>query len=85
MSWPGREAEFLDSVDIAVGIAGRLGTTAFNALYGNRIDGASPGQQDELAAQHLAAAAESARASTPSSWSSRSAVRPATHSSLPPT
>ena len=61
LSWPGRETEFLDSVDIAVGIAGQLGTTAFNALYGNRIDGASAGQQDELAANHLTAAAVSAK------------------------
>lgn len=59
-SWPGREAEFLASVDIAVGIAAQLGTTAFNALYGNRLEDVSPEQQDELAAEHLAAAAESA-------------------------
>ena len=61
LSWPGREAEFLDSVDIAVGIAAQLGTTAFNALYGNRLDEASGEQQDELAVQQLAAAAESAK------------------------
>ena len=61
LSWPGREAEFTDSVDIAVGIAGQLGTTAFNALYGNRIDGTSAEQQDELAARQLVAAAVCAK------------------------
>jgi hydroxypyruvate isomerase len=59
-SWPGREREFLDSVDVAVGIAGRLGTVAFNALYGNRVDGHFPEEQDELAVRTLAAAAEAA-------------------------
>lgn len=60
VSWPGRSTEFLDSVDIAVDIADRLGTSAFNALYGNRVDQASPEQQDELAAENLAAAAGAA-------------------------
>jgi len=59
-SWPGREQEFLDSVDIAVGIARQLGTVAFNALYGNRVDGHSPEEQDELAVRSLAAAAAAA-------------------------
>ena len=59
-SWPGRSSEFLDSVEIAVGIAGQLGTRAFNALYGNRVDGHSPAEQDELAVSNLAAAAEAA-------------------------
>lgn len=56
VSWPGRSAEFLDGVDIAVGIADRLGTTGFNALYGNRIGGVSPQEQDELAVTNLLAA-----------------------------
>jgi hydroxypyruvate isomerase len=60
VSWPGRGAEFQDSVAIAVGIGGRLGTGVFNALYGNRVDGASPEEQDELAAQNLAAASAAA-------------------------
>lgn len=42
VSWPGREPEFRDSVDIAVCIAERLGTRAFNALYGNRAEGLPP-------------------------------------------
>ena len=60
VSWPGREQEFLDSVDIAVGIAGQLGTTAFNALYGNRLDSSTPEQQDAVAVANLSAAAAAA-------------------------
>lgn len=56
-SWPGRETEFRDSVDIAAGIGERLGTRVFNALYGNRVDGVDPRDQDDLAAQNLARAA----------------------------
>ncbi|GAA3232727.1 TIM barrel protein [Pseudonocardia petroleophila] len=60
VSWPGRESEFRDSVAVAVGIGERLGTSVFNALYGNRIDGATG--QDDLAEAHLAfAAAEASR------------------------
>ena len=55
VSWPGRETEFRDSVAVAVGIGERLGTAVFNALYGNRVDGATG--QDELADDNLAFAA----------------------------
>jgi hydroxypyruvate isomerase len=58
VSWPGREQEFRDSVAVAVGIGGRLGTGIFNALYGNRIEGATG--QDDLAAENLAHAAKEA-------------------------
>ena len=57
-SWPGREQEFRDSVAVAVGLGRRLGTRVFNALYGNRIDGAEG--QDDLAAENLAHAAKEA-------------------------
>lgn len=60
LSWPGREAEFLGSVEIAIGIGRRLGTTGFNALYGNRVDGASAADQDELAVVNLTHAAAAA-------------------------
>lgn len=60
LSWPGREAEFLGSVELAVDIARQLGTRAFNALYGNRLAEFSPEQQDDLAAGNLAAAAKAA-------------------------
>ena len=60
LSWPGRQRELLDSVDIAVGIAGQLGTVVLNALYGNRVDGHTAQEQDELALSSLTAAATAA-------------------------
>jgi hydroxypyruvate isomerase len=57
LSWPARSAEFRDSIEVTVGIGERLGCRAFNALYGNRVDEASPEAQDELGAQNLARAA----------------------------
>jgi hydroxypyruvate isomerase len=57
VSWPGREQEFADSVDVAIEIATRLRCRTFNALYGNRIDGADPAAQDELALANLDLAA----------------------------
>ena len=60
LSWPGRGQEFRDSVDVAVGIGATLGCRAFNALYGNRIDGADPRVQDDTAAENLAVAADAA-------------------------
>jgi hydroxypyruvate isomerase len=60
VSWPARTAEFRDNVAVTVGIGERLGTRAFNALYGNRIADADPRQQDELAVDNLALAAAAA-------------------------
>jgi len=59
VSWPGREQEFADSVAVAVRIGRRLGCKAFNALYGNRLEGQEPGTQDEVALRNLALAARS--------------------------
>ncbi len=56
LSDPARRQEFSDNVDVAIGIAERLGTTAFNALYGNRFEGLRPEIQDEVAAANLAGA-----------------------------
>ena len=47
MSWPGRDTEFRDSLDVAAGLGERLGVAAFNALYGNRIEDADPDEQDD--------------------------------------
>ena len=58
VSWTGRESEFKDNIEVVAGIGGRLGCKAFNALYGNRQDGSTPKEQDELAVRNLAAAAE---------------------------
>ncbi len=57
VSWTGRESEFRDNIDATVGIADQLGCKAFNALYGNRIQGQDPKAQDELGAENLARAA----------------------------
>ncbi|MBO0850236.1 MAG: TIM barrel protein [Pseudonocardia sp.] len=60
VSWPERGPEFRDNVDVTVGIGERLGCRAFNALYGNRIEGVDPHEQDELAAMNLALAGRAA-------------------------
>ncbi len=60
LSIPDRVHEFTDNIPVTLGIGERLGTTAFNALFGNRVDGASPEQQDELGRQSIAEAARAA-------------------------
>lgn len=57
VSWKGRCSEFKDNIDVVVGIGQRLGTKAFNALYGNRLDGFTPQEQDVLGLKNLIAAA----------------------------
>ena len=47
LSIPDRAGQFRDNVAVAVGIGERLGVSAFNALYGNRVEGVhtrSPGR-----------------------------------------
>ncbi|MGC7098393.1 hydroxypyruvate isomerase family protein [Amycolatopsis lurida] len=58
VSWPGREKELRDNVEVVVEIGERLGCRTFNALYGNRIDGVAPERQDEIAVANLAHAAK---------------------------
>jgi hydroxypyruvate isomerase len=60
-SWPGRRQEFLDNLDVVMGLGDRLGCRRFNMLYGNRVDGADAASQDELAGQNLADAARAAQ------------------------
>ena len=60
VSWPGRETEFADNVAVTVGIGERTGCRAFNALYGNRVEGVDPAAQDDLGAANLALAAAAA-------------------------
>ena len=60
LSIPDRVREFRDNVDVTVGIGERLGASAFNALFGNRVDGASAQEQDELGRESIAAAAKAA-------------------------
>jgi hydroxypyruvate isomerase len=61
VSWPGRQQEFLDNLDIVADLGARLGCHRFNLLYGNRIEGAIAAAQDELAVENLAAATRAAR------------------------
>lgn len=58
VSWPGREQEFRDNAEVVAAIGEQTGCRAFNALYGNRIDGADPAAQDELAIENLVHAAK---------------------------
>ena len=60
VSWPARSGEFRDNVEVTVGIGERLGCRAFNALYGNRVEGTDPAAQDELAVENLAIAGRAA-------------------------
>jgi hydroxypyruvate isomerase len=60
-SWPGRQQEFLDNLDVVAGLGARLGCRRFNLLYGNRIEGVPAAAQDELAVENLAAAIRAAR------------------------
>ena len=60
VSWPARSEEFRDNLAVTTGIGERLGCRAFNALYGNRVEGADPAAQDELATEHLAMAGRAA-------------------------
>lgn len=57
VSWPGRSRELLDNVPVVAAIGERLGCRAFNALYGNRLEGVVAEEQDELALEMLAACA----------------------------
>ncbi|MFI0149968.1 TIM barrel protein [Streptomyces lydicus] len=58
LSVPGEESErFRANVPVAVEFARSLGCTTFNALYGNRVEGVSPEEQDRLALENLTSAA----------------------------
>ena len=57
VSWPARSAEFQGNIPVVAAIGERLGCKAFNALYGNRLDGVTAEAQDDLAAENLALAA----------------------------
>ena len=60
LSIPARSRQFRDNVEVTLGVGERLGTTAFNALYGNRVDGATPQEQDDLGTENLVYAAQAA-------------------------
>ncbi|WP_335937848.1 TIM barrel protein [Streptomyces sp. PTD5-9] len=61
LSLPGPESDrFRANVEVAAEFAASAGCTALNALYGNRVDGADPAAQDELALENLVLAARAA-------------------------
>ncbi|MFQ6398543.1 hydroxypyruvate isomerase family protein [Nocardia sp. KC 131] len=60
LSVPALSARFQENIAVAVGIGGQLGVPALNALYGNRIVGVDPKQQDGLAFENLSLAAKAA-------------------------
>lgn len=60
LSIPNRAGEFIDNIDVTVGIGERLSVRAFNALYGNRVQSSSPQEQDQLGVEQLTTAAQAA-------------------------
>ncbi|MEU1282945.1 TIM barrel protein [Kitasatospora sp. NPDC005856] len=60
VSVPSERDRFRANVPVAAELAASLGATALNALYGNRIPGVDPAEQDALALEHLALAARAA-------------------------
>ncbi|WP_329137792.1 TIM barrel protein [Streptomyces sp. NBC_01476] len=61
LSLPGAESErFRANVEVAAAFATSVGCTALNALYGNRVAGVDPAEQDALALENLVLAARAA-------------------------
>ncbi|MFI9321009.1 hydroxypyruvate isomerase family protein [Kitasatospora aureofaciens] len=60
VSVPSERDRFRANVPVAAELAASLGATALNALYGNRIEGVEPAEQDALALENLVLAAEAA-------------------------
>jgi hydroxypyruvate isomerase len=60
LSIPDRTTQFQDNVPVTIDIGQRLGVSAFNALYGNRVDGVAPEAQDEVGRANLGLAAKEA-------------------------
>lgn len=58
VSWPARSTEFVDNIAVVAGIGETLDCHAFNALYGNLIEGVSAQEQDEQATVNLTLAAQ---------------------------
>ena len=60
VSVPEHSDAFRANIAVTLDIGARLGCRAFNALYGNRVEGVHPQAQDDLAAENLALAATAA-------------------------
>ncbi|MFA1540954.1 hydroxypyruvate isomerase family protein [Actinomadura monticuli] len=57
LSDPSRGEEFRAGLDVLLRIAERTGARSFNALYGQRLDGVDPAEQDRVATERLVHAA----------------------------
>lgn len=68
MALPGRETELAEGVAVAAALTARLRVSGCNAPYGNRVDGVTPAEQDELATANLARAARALAASGTRVW-----------------
>lgn len=62
LSQPGRAEEFRANIDPVLKIARATGCKAFNALYGNRVDGENPAAQDREGVESLRKAADAVAA-----------------------
>ncbi|MFJ6694837.1 TIM barrel protein [Streptomyces sp. NPDC091272] len=61
LSLPGEESDrFRANIDVAADFAASVGCKALNALYGNRVEGVDPQDQDALALENLVTAARAA-------------------------
>jgi hydroxypyruvate isomerase len=60
LSLPDRSQEFRDNIDVAIALGDQLAVTAFNALYGNRVDRFTRTEQDDLGLENLVLAAAAA-------------------------
>ncbi|MEI2775104.1 MAG: TIM barrel protein [Tetrasphaera sp.] len=60
LSIPARSAQFRDNIPVAIALGERLGVRAFNALYGNRIEGTDPPEQNAVGTDNLVLAAREA-------------------------
>lgn len=61
-AWPEREAEIRANIPVVAEIGKRLGCKAFNALYGNRVEGGNDAAADALATELLAEAGKAVAA-----------------------
>ncbi|MFJ4667147.1 TIM barrel protein [Kitasatospora purpeofusca] len=60
VSLPTERDRFRANVPVTAALAASLGTPALNALYGNRVEGVDPAEQDALALENLVLAARAA-------------------------
>jgi hydroxypyruvate isomerase len=58
VSRPGGDGEFADHLDAVAALVTRLGIGVVHALYGNRIDGVDPADQDAVGSARLARAVD---------------------------